>query len=106
MRSRRGLLILVLAAALGAAFVVPYFRGAAFVVRAAGMEGPARRVADWDTTAVREFDMPIAWRDGALRGRAYFPASTRGRTVLLVPGVHAAGIDEPRLIGFARQIAA
>ena len=82
-----------------------YLRGAAFVVRAAGMEGTPRRVADWDTSPVREMDWSLAWRDGALRSRRYFPQSSGGRPVLLVPGVHAAGIDEPRLVGFARDIA-
>src|SRR4051812_46391615 len=107
MRPRRivaGTILLV--AALAATVTPPYFRGAAFVVRAAGMDGAARRVADWETSPVREMDWSLAWRDGALRSRRYFPHAATGRTVLLVPGVHAAGIDEPRLVGFAREIAA
>jgi len=107
MRRRRSVLgIILLVAALAAILTPPYLRGAAFVVRAAGMEGAARRVADWDTSPVREMDWSLAWRDGALRSRRYVPQSGSGRPVLLVPGVHAAGIDEPRLVGFARQIAA
>jgi dienelactone hydrolase len=108
MRPRRNVIAIgVLLAGLGAAVTTaPYLRGAAFVVRAAGMEGTARRVADWETRPVREMDWSLAWRDGALRSRRYFPQVSSGRTVLLVPGVHAAGIDEPRLVGFARQIAA
>ena len=35
-----------------------------------------------------------------------FPSDISGRPILLVPGVHAAGIAEPRLINFAREIAA
>ena len=81
-------------------------RGAAFVVIAAGMEGTARRVAEWQTTGVTQMpDGPIPWRSGTLRTRAYQPARAAGRGIMLVPGVHAAGIDEPRLIGFARQLA-
>ena len=49
---------------------------------------------------------PIPWRGGTLRSRAYQPYRESGRGILLVPGVHAAGIDEPRLVGFARDIAA
>jgi acetyl esterase/lipase len=41
-----------------------------------------------------------------LPGRWYLPVSGRKRPVLLVPGVHAGGIEEPRLIGFARHLAA
>jgi acetyl esterase/lipase len=81
--------------------------GAAFVVLAAGMQGPARRVASWDTTAVTQMGVErIPWRGGTLKSRAYQPYHATGRGILLVPGVHAAGIDEPRLVGFARDIAA
>jgi dienelactone hydrolase len=84
-----------------------YRHGAAFVVIAAGMEGPARRVAAWNTTTVTAMSAePIPWRGGTLRSRAYRPSAQTGRGILLVPGVHAAGIDEPRLVGFARDLAA
>lgn len=83
-----------------------YLRGAAFVVQAAGMDGAARSAMRWYRTAVTEADLPpIPWRGGTLRARAYAPAHASARPILLVPGVHAAGIDEPRLIGFARDIA-
>ena len=81
-------------------------RGAAFVVIAAGMEGPARRVAVWQTTSATAMAArPIPWRGGTLRSRAYQPYRAAARGILMVPGVHAAGIDEPRLVGFARQLA-
>jgi dienelactone hydrolase len=83
-----------------------YFEAAAFVVRAAGMTGVVRRAAALEAEAVTEAPVTIAWRDGQLRGRTYTPAALSGRPILLVPGVHAAGIDEPRLINFAREIAA
>lgn len=80
--------------------------GAAFVVIAAGIQGPAARVARWDTTSASTMGVvPIPWRGGTLRSRAYEPYRESGRGILLVPGVHAAGIDEPRLVGFAREIA-
>ena len=93
-----------------------YARGAVFVIQAAGMEGPARTVAEWNTDFVAESGLEIPWRGGALRGRVYRPADTEtqrqeppealdGPPVLVVPGVHAAGIDEPRLIQFARDVA-
>ena len=95
------LLVLLTAAGLSR----PYFRGAAFVVKASGMQGAALSAASWNTVAVMEAEQTIPWRHGVLRGRVYTPRSGRGRPILLVPGVHAAGIEEPRLIGFARQIA-
>lgn len=83
-----------------------YFEAAAFVVRAAGMTGVARSAAALEAEAVSEASVTVAWRDGELRGRAYTPSSLSGRPIVLVPGVHAAGIDEPRLINFARELAA
>jgi acetyl esterase/lipase len=84
-----------------------YFRGAAFVIQAAGIDGAARAASRWYVTAVTVGDVPpIPWRAGALRARAYRPAHQTERPILLVPGVHAAGIDEPRIVGFARDIAA
>ena len=83
-----------------------YSRGAAFVVQAAGLNGTAGRLARWEFESVTVLQpMTVPWRGGALRARAYQPVHSRGtRAILLVPGVHAAGIDEPRLVGFARDL--
>ena len=40
-----------------------------------------------------------------MRARIYEPATRRARTVLLTGGVHAKGIDEPRLTKLARDLA-
>ena len=80
-------------------------RGAAFVIQASGMQGVARTLADWDRTAFTEQVIRIPWRNGYLSGRRYLPSHVTGRVILLIPGVHASGIDEPRLVGFARDIA-
>jgi dienelactone hydrolase len=98
------MLLLLLAAAAGTR---AHRRGAAFVVIAAGIDGVSRRVAEWQTTAIAKTEeRAIPWRGGTLRARVYQPARVDGRAILLVPGVHAAGIDEPRLIGFAQHLAA
>ncbi len=105
--ARRVIAIFLLAVLAAALFAVrPYAHGAAFVVRAAGFDGVPRRMASWDTAEVLEGDLTVTWRHGSLRGRQYLPRNGHRRPILMVPGVHAAGIDEPRLIGFARQIAA
>ncbi len=95
---------LVLVAA-GVAATHDYVNGAAFVVQAAGMHGLVRTLAEWDSEAVSEQPLRIPWRGGELTARSYVPAKRTGRLILLVPGVHAAGIAEPRLVGFARDIA-
>jgi dienelactone hydrolase len=83
-----------------------YVRGAVFLVRAAGIEGVAGTAARWDAEDVSEQWQPIPWRGGSLPGRLFRPSSGGGRPILLVPGVHAAGVDEPRLMKLARDLAA
>lgn len=83
----------------------PYLRAAAFVVRAAGMQGIARSAASVEANAFDEQALTVPWRGGTLRARLYTPDGRSTRAVLLVPGVHASGVDEPRLVGFARDLA-
>ncbi len=94
---------LAVAIALGAR---PYLRGAAFVVQAAGLDGRVRTISQWAFEPVTAGGKQmVPWRGGSLSARAYQPQHQHGRGILLVPGVHAAGIDEPRLVGFARDLA-
>jgi pimeloyl-ACP methyl ester carboxylesterase len=56
---------------------------------------------------VREEVFPIALPDGTpIRARIYLPRDARGGAIVLVPGVHHLGADEPRLIRFARALSA
>jgi pimeloyl-ACP methyl ester carboxylesterase len=43
---------------------------------------------------------------GVIRGRIYTPRGPSRGAIVLVPGVHHLGIDEPRLIRFARAVCA
>ncbi|HJZ76575.1 MAG TPA: hypothetical protein VKE51_32795 [Vicinamibacterales bacterium] len=108
MRGRRlASLLFAIAVAIGAGFVArPYIRGASFVVRAADMNGGVRRVADIDTARVQTREIDIPTRRGPLRARAYEPAGSHRRAALLTSGLHVSGIDEPRLVRLAQQIAA
>lgn len=96
------LLLLLLA---GAGLSQHYLRAAAFVVQAAGMEGAARSAASLETNPYDERALTVPWRGGQLRARLYTPRGASDRAMLLVPGVHAAGVDEPRLVQFARDLA-
>jgi dienelactone hydrolase len=82
-----------------------YLRAAAFVVQAAGMQGYARQAASLETGEFDERSLTIPWRGGKLRARLYTPRGGVDRAMVLVPGVHAAGVDEPRLVQFARDLA-
>ena len=106
MRLRRVLAILLaLAALLGAVLIArPSVRGLAFVVRAAEVQGTLRRVADLDAAQVSTRDLNIPTRRGAMRARLYEPSGSHRRAALLTSGLHASGIEEPRLVRLAQQI--
>ena len=90
-----------------AAFVTrPYVHGLSFVVRAAEMDGTLRRLADADTVAIHTRELSIPTRRGVMRARLYEPVQLHRRAALLTSGLHASGIDEPRLVRLARQLAA
>jgi dienelactone hydrolase len=107
MRARRLIaLIVVLAALLGGALIArPYVHGLSFVIRAAEMQGAPRRIADLDTVAVSTREITIPTRRGPMRARLYEPAGSHHRAALLTSGLHVSGIDEPRLVRLAEQIA-
>jgi len=99
-------LVIVAVALAGAVLVArPYLHRLAFVVRAAEMQGTVRRVADLDATAIADREIVIPAAKGPLRARVYAPTRASRRTALLVSGLHVSGIDEPRLVRLAHQLA-
>jgi hypothetical protein len=108
MRARRIAALVFAVAALAAAALIarPYIRGASFVVRAAEMNGMVRRIADANMVAVTTREVSMSTRRGPMRGRLYEPAGSHRRAALLTSGLHVSGIDEPRLVRLARQLAA
>ncbi len=97
--------VVVAGAASGPA-VRDHVRGASLVIHAAGLTGWPARITSWQQTDFTETTLDIPTRQGPVRARLYRPARFSGRTIVLVAGVHADGIDEPRLVGFARHLAA
>jgi dienelactone hydrolase len=84
-----------------------YARGLSLVVRAAHLEGWLRRAADLPARPWRAGPaQTIPTRDGPIPARIYRPEGTARRAVVLTPGVHAMGIEEPRLKGLAGELAA
>jgi dienelactone hydrolase len=104
--TRALLLIGLIAAVLLAPSACGHARGAGLVVRAAGMHGWwADPLSHFQTAGYTTDDTTIQVRAGRIRARIYRPATVRTRTVLLTGGVHAKGIDEPRLMKFATDLA-
>jgi len=83
-----------------------YARSASLVIRAAQLQGlllDAAKVQAQHYTISPA--VTIHTRHGDVRTRLYRPDRIR-RVLLLVPGVHAMGIDEPRLTGLSNELAA
>jgi hypothetical protein len=108
MRSRRVVIACVAALALlgGAYAATPYARALSLIVRAADMGGSVEAFANGRAWAIAiDPDRAIPTRHGDVRARLYRPDGRFTRTVLLVPGIHAMGIDEPRLTALAKDLA-
>lgn len=108
MRSRRLFVWLVLIVVLVAGVYVarPYGRALSLIVRATNMGGRVEAFANRQSRAVTvRPPATIPSRYGNLPAQVYDPEGTATRTVLLVPGIHAAGINEPRLTGLAKDLA-
>lgn len=83
-----------------------WLRGLSFVIRAAGLQGTVpRAVAGWRNSPFETSELQVPTRHGEVRARLYQPRAVRGHTVVLTSGVHAGGIDEPRLVKLAQDLA-
>src|SRR5688500_10101416 len=108
MRSRRliaALIALVVVAGL-LYLAAPYARAASLVVRAAQLGGRAETLARHHAYAVDTRPLHrVPTRAGEVAAQFYVPRTRVSRTVLLVPGIHAMGIEEPRLTALAHDLA-
>ena len=82
-----------------------WFHGFSLVARAAAPHGVLRALGNLDAVVVEERLLVVPVGTAPLRARAYVPATRPRQTVLLVSGLHPAGIDEPRLTHLARTLA-
>lgn len=76
------------------------------ITRAAGMPrwlNPVARVTAHDVSESIE-QLPL--RTGAIRARIFRPDGPPARATLLVSGIHPDGIEDPRLVNLARELAA
>jgi hypothetical protein len=109
MRSRRLLLLLLVAiVVVGGGLLyaaAPYARAASLVVRAAKLGGRVETFAREHAYAVSKGDrVAVPTRAGNVAAQFYMPDTTVTRTVLLIPGIHSMGIQEPRLTALAEDL--
>ena len=107
-RRRSGtLLVAIVVLVLGGYAAVPYARAVSLIIRAANMGGPtAQKLAALQTHPLAIADPHVVpTRHGEVAAQFYTPDGF-SRTVLLIPGIHSSGIEEPRLRALARELAA
>ena len=95
-----------LALAVLAYVMAPYARSAAFVADVAGVDAWWRPLLPIRARHVTTRDLVIPTRHGPIPSRLYEPDGAPLGSLLVYPGIHAGGVDEPRLTMFARRLAA
>jgi dienelactone hydrolase len=92
---------------LGAAALVmqPYVTSAAFILDLSGSTSWIRRILPVRLHAVTTRDFEIPTRHGQVAVRLYTPDASSRPPVIVMPGIHAGGVNEPRLDAFARRLA-
>lgn len=102
-------LLVLLLVVLGAWFALSqsrYGRTLSLLVRMGRLQGViARHVGSWQQTTVERRMIAFTGRHGPRVARVFLPARVRTRPLMLSGGVHALGIEEPRLIAFAEELA-
>ena len=105
-RAKRAGVAIALALVVVGAALAPYWTAATLIARAAGVQGWPGAAAQWGARRVSDSIDRIPVRGGAVRARVFRPDGRPNGAALLVSGVHADGIEEPRLKSLARELAA
>ena len=101
------LIVLIGLIVLGVYVATPYARATSLIVRAADLGGRARTFAELQARRVdKQPRHLVPTRHGLVPAQFYLPEGGADRAVLLVPGIHSMGIDEPRLTALAEDLAA
>jgi len=84
----------------------PYARAVSLFVRVANLGGRVEAFAESRARTITVLPAhSVPTRQGDVRAQFYRPDGRVRRAVLLVPGVHSMGIQEPRLTALARDLA-
>src|SRR5262245_48926347 len=105
-RSWRALVAVVLIAAVLIYVGAPYVRAGSLFLRAAHVGGQLEQFATKHAYSVTVSPRQmVPTRRGDVPIRFYVPEGNPSRTILLIPGIHSMGIDEPRLTALAHDLA-
>jgi dienelactone hydrolase len=107
-RNRIGIWLAAVAVICGFAWlgVLPYARSAAFILDLAGSSTWVRSWLPARVSPVQTRDLRVSTRYGPIPARLAEPSTPAVHSVIVFPGIHAGGLDEPRLSAFSRRLAA
>ncbi len=100
------LALLILAACAAGWALAPFVRTTAFLIDVGGVSTPLRAWLPASRLPVTTTDLDIPTRVGRVPARLYQPSGPPRQTTIVFPGVHAGGVDEPRLVTFSERLAA
>jgi dienelactone hydrolase len=100
------ILLAVSVAAIIVVALAPYWRATMLITRAAGEPRWLAPVARSAAREVTDSIEQLPARTAPIRARLFRPDGAPTRAALLVSGVHPDGIDDPRLVNLARELAA
>lgn len=80
-------------------------RSTALILDMTGAAPGVRRWLPVRAHAVRTEDVAVPARHGAIPARIYRPADPTGDAVVVLPGVHGGGLDEPRMAALSSRLA-
>lgn len=83
----------------------PYVSALALLIDLSGQDVAVRRWLPVSVGQVTTRDVTVPSRHGDVRARLYVPVGHSAKTVVVVPGVHTGGVDEPRLARLAERLA-
>lgn len=104
-RRLRWILIGLAALALIAWLAMPYVASAAFILDLSGKQLWIRKWLPVSVRTLTTHDVEVPTRYGPIPARVYEPSGKARISLLVIPGVHAGGVDEPRLATFSRRLA-
>jgi dienelactone hydrolase len=105
-RRLRTVIVMTVFAGLLVWTAAPYARALAFIVDVSGREFAWRGWMPIRAVETDHEDIAVPTRQAPIAGRLYRPRSAQShRTVLVIPGLHAAGVEEPRLDRMSRRLA-
>lgn len=85
---------------------LPYVRSTALLLDMTGAAPGLRRWLPVRVLDVETRELTVPSRAGAIPARLYRSSAAHGPTIVVFPGVHGGGVDEPRLVALSRRLAA